>query len=172
MDSLREKIELLFESRPLLGLKYDSNIKSETQYELINNISYFEQDSLPNWELIAGRMSPFFDCVILCKNSRVVDLYFQNQKIEHPVWAINLAWPTSEYLNVLKAETATLMNKIFAEKIFDTKKHSSLMVNLGKLNLDDYKMVLVSSTAEPWLSLKIQVLKNALEKLNFSVHDE
>ena len=172
MDSIREKIELLFESRPLLGLKYDANIKSETQYELINNISYFEQDSLPNWELIAGRMSPFFDCVVLFKNSRVVDLYFQNQKIEHPIWAVNISWPQSEYLSVMKAEAKTLMNKIFAETICDAKKHSAFMVNLGKLNLDDYKMVLVSSTAEPWLSLKIQVLKNALEKLNFSVHDE
>jgi hypothetical protein len=171
MDSIREKIELLFESRPLLGLKYDPNIKSETQYELIANISYFDQDGLPNWELIAGRMSPFFDCVILLKNSRVVDLYFQNQKIDHPVWAVNMIWPQSEYLSVLKADMTKLMNKIFVEKIFDTAKHSAFMVNLGKLNLDDFKMVLVSSTAEPWLTLQIQVLKNALEKINFSVDD-
>lgn len=172
MDSIIEKIELLFESSPLLGLKIDENIKLENQYELISNISYFDFGINPNWEIIASRLSPFFDCVILCQNSHIYSLYFQNQKIEHPIWAVNIVWPKSDYLSVLKADTGPFMKKIFEEKIFNPKKHSTFLVNLGiqhhQESRHELRMVLVSSTAEPWLSVKIQTLRSALEKLTFS----
>lgn len=159
---------MLFESSPLLGLKFDNNVKLENQYELLNNISYFDFGQTPNWEIIAGRLSPFFDCILLCRDSRVYCLYFQNQKIDHPIWAVNIAWPKADYLSVLKADTGAFMKKIFEEKIFNPKKHSTFLVNLGEQDGHDFKMVLVSSTAEPWLSIKIQTLKSALEKLTFS----
>lgn len=168
MDSIIEKIELLFESSPLLGLKFDNNIKLENQYELINNISYFDFGLTPNWEIIASRLSPFFDCIILCQDSRVYSLYFQNQKIDHPIWSVNISWPKSDYLNILKADTGPFMKKIFEEKIFNPKKHSTFLVNLGTQDGHDFKMILVSSTAEPWLNVKIETLQSALEKLTFS----
>lgn len=169
MDNIFEKIGLLFESSPLLGLKFDENIKLENQYELMNNISYFDFGKNPNWELIASRLSPFFDCIILCQDARVYSLYFQNQKIDHPIWAVNTTWPKAAYLSVLKANTGQIMKKIFSEKIFNPKKHSTFLVNLGNQDGHDFKMVLVSSTAEPWLGEKIQTLKTTLEKLIFSL---
>lgn len=169
MDSITKKIEMLFESSPLLGLKFDNTVKLENQYELMSNISYFDFGQTPNWEIIASRLSPFFDCIFLCRDSRVYCLYFQNQKVDHPIWAVNIVWPKADYLSVLKADTNVFMKKVFEEKIFNPKKHSTFLVNLGEQSGHDFKMVLVSSTAEPWLSIKIQTLKSALEKLTFSV---
>lgn len=166
MEKILKKVESIFETPPVLGLKYNPQIQLETNYELIKNISYFDVQSKEVWNVVAGRLSPFFDGVILIDGQHVQEIFFQNQKISHPIWKTKMVWPMSDLNSPLRTDPAQLSKKLFGERLFQADQFAAFLICLDKSQDSDIRMILFSSTAEPWLSIKIENVISALQRIN------
>lgn len=163
MEKLLKRVESIFDTPPVLGLKYNSQIQLETNFELIKNISYFDVQAKNMWNVIAGRLSPFFDGVLLIEKQHVQEIFFQNQKISHPVWKAKISWPNSDLFSPLRTDAGQLSKKLFGERVFDTNQFAAFVIHVDS----DTRIVLFSAIAEPWLSMKIENMVYALQRINF-----
>ena len=163
MQKLLKRVESIFDTPPVLGLKYNSQIQLETNFELIKNISYFEVQAKDMWNVIAGRLSPFFDGVILIEKQQVQEIFFQNQKILHPVWQTKISWPSSDLFSPLRTDAGQLSKKLFGERVFSTDQFAAFVFCVES----DSRIVLFSSVSEPWLTMKLENMVYALQRINF-----
>ncbi len=166
MQKLFKSVESLFETPPHLNLKYNPNVQLESHFELIRNIAFFNDNEEHFWKIIAGRLSPFFDAVARIEDQRVHEVHFQNQAVSHPIWITKIKWPESTLFTPLRTDARALSKKLFGEALFDSKRFTAFVIYLGNKQKTENRLVLFTSTAEPWLTIKMENLMLAFERID------
>ncbi len=134
--------------------KMKTEYVSEENFYLLENVGYFPAD----WTLFFDRLSPFFEAGFLFRHNRLTQSFFYGKTIPKIQRLLDLKLPQSGFLKILKTDAKSMSLKLNMADILPVEKMSCFFVRLD----DEFGIVLLTSTAEPWLQLKMNTLQKAL----------
>lgn len=142
-------------SSPYQSLKkLTTEYVSEENFYLLENVGYFPAD----WTLFFDRLSPFFEVGFLFQNGQLKQSFFYGKTIRKIQNSLQLALPQSGLLKILKTDPKSMSMKLNLTEVIPTDKMSCFFVRVD----EELGIVLLTSTAEPWLQLKMTTLQKAL----------
>ena len=134
--------------------KLKTEYVSEENFYLLENVGYFPAD----WTLFFDRLSPFFEVGFLFRDSRLAQSFFYGKTIPKIQRTLDLKLPQSGFLKILKTDAKSMSLKLNIADIIAVDKMSCFFVRLD----EELGVILLTSTAEPWLQLKMTTLQKAL----------
>lgn len=154
-----------------------NNFQTLSNNKMLENLSYIfsseiTHDNLPS---LFAQLAPCFEIGFLLQKSvesqtyQVKDAFSFSQKILAPENLKPIKLPPQNIYKILKTRAHPILDH-FRMKSIDTHDNSiEKMVGYLLPITSNYTILLITKTAEPWASLKMECLKNTLMKIDFSI---
>lgn len=177
---INTKLERLFDQKPhAAGLSSQILIENQKNFQIIDNnhmlenLSYiFSNEIKPdNLSNLFYQLSSYFEIGFLMHKKEKPNLYIANEafafskKIDAIENLKPIKLPTPVIYKILRSKARLFLNHFDLDHLDSCEKMSSYLIPIS----ENYTVVIMTQTAEPWAKLKIEALRKTFMKINFSL---
>lgn len=176
---INQKIEKLFDqnSAPSVTVQTLPDVQNGFQIvnnnQMLENLSYIFSNEIDHISLshLFSQLSSYFEIGFLLRKREepnlyiVKDAFFFSKKIIEVKSFKPIKLPTPALFAILITKGAAFLNHFGMSKADSGKKMISYLIPIS----ENYTVVVITPTAEPWAKLKVESLQKTFMKINFSL---